>query len=201
MLNSPDTFRWDWTVISSRPFYDRQTEWQSSLPTYEKALAKFHEFFQTQYPQYYTEEFFGDPNKPGNTLFGTWNDLEGFQFLKNKFIRQENRGSLQIPYPMAYGYSDIFCIKKESLFEFSRLCGIFSAMNLFVEISIPTATVLTFNRNEVKFFGDDNNILLWSVEDRNNFAKNFNYEFKNLCSAWNENLIFVHPIKLSNWRI
>ena len=198
-LNAPDRFRWHWTIGSSRPFYDNSTIWRGSIYDYDEALLKFNNFFQTKYEEYYNEKFFGDPNKPGVTMFGSWNDSNGFFNLVNRFI-YENKNSLKIPYPMAWGYSDIFCIKKEYLFEFSRLCGVFSAMNMFVEIAIPTAAVLTFKRENVSFFPSKCISILWG-EERVKLENKYNRDFNQLYSDWNKDLYFIHPIKLSGWNI
>ena len=161
-LNSPNKFRWYWTAGSSKPFYDSSTSWRSSIYNYDEAMAKFNDFFGAKYKENYDEAFFGNPNEPGNTIFGGWNEARGFVSLANYFITT-NGNTLHIPYPMACGgvCSDIFCIDKESLLEFSRLCGVFSAMNMFVEIATPTAAVLTFKREEVTFISKESALILW----------------------------------------
>lgn len=198
-LNSPNKFKWKWTAGSSKPFYDAATSWQNSLCTYDEALSKFNDFFGVKYKETYDQDFFGDPNKPGANVLGSWNNAKSFFNVVNYFIAT-NRNSLKIPYPMAGGYSDIFCVDKDSLFEFSRLCGIFSAMNLFVEIAIPTAAVLTYKRNDVEFLPGSSTLLLWG-NDRNNFERKYDGDFGRLYREWDEKIFCVHPIKLSGWKV
>lgn len=198
-LNSPNKFRWCWTAGSSQPFYNAFTSWRSSLYTYEEAMTKFNEFFGTKYKEAYDEAFFGNPNEPGWTVLGSWNNPQGFVNVVNYFLAT-NGNTLHIPYPMAGGYSDIFCIDKESLFKFSRLCGIFSAMNMFVEIATPTAVVLTYKRDEVTFFPKDSLLILWG-DDREIFADKYGRDFNRLYNEWQENIFCVHPVKLSGWTV
>ncbi len=198
-LNSPDKFRWCWTAGSSKPFYDAATNWRSSLYTYEEAMSKFNNFFGAKYKEVYDAAFFGDPDKPGSTVLGGWRDTKGFINVVNHFIAT-NGNTLHIPYPMANGYSDIFCVFKESLFDFSRLCGIFAAMNFFVEIAIPTATVLNYNRDEVTFFPKGSALIMWG-NDRDVFADKYGRDVARLFSEWDDKIIYVHPVKLSGWKV
>lgn len=209
-LNAPNNFRWVWAAGTSKPFCDSATSWRGSLCPYDEAIAKFNDFFGTQYKEVYDEAFFGDPNEPGVTKLGGWKDTQGFINVVNYFI-MTNAGSLHIPYPMSFGYSDIFCVSKDSLFEFSRLCGIFSAMNLFAEVAIPTSAVLTYKRDDVKFFNSssapkhekffnsDSALILWG-NNRDAFEDRYDHDFSRMYSEWNEKILFVHPVKLSRWK-
>ena len=200
-LNSPNKFRWYWTAGTSKSLYDASTNWRDSLYTYEEALNKFNNFFGAKYKEVYDEAFFGDPNKPGGTVLGGWKDAKGFLNIVNYFIAT-NGNTLHIPYPLAGGgcCADIFCLDKSNLFEFSRLCGIFSAANLFVEIATPTAAVLTFKRYEVIFFPQNSWLILWN-EDRNIFADKYSRDVARLHREWDEKFFYVHPVKLSGWKI
>lgn len=198
-INNPNGFRWYWAANFSKPFYDAATSWKNSLLPYDKAIAKFNEFFGTKYNEIYDEAFFGNPNEPGVTIMGQWNNPGDFINVVNKFIAS-NGNSLKIPYPMAGGYSDIFCVDKTSLFEFSRLCGIFSAMNLFVEAAIPTAAVLTFKRDDVAFFSRESGVILWN-DDRIALEKKYDKNFSRLYREWQAQIFFIHPVKLSGWKL
>lgn len=209
-LNKPNMFRWTWVATSSQSFYNPFTSWKDSLYTYDEAISKFNDFFGEQYKEFYDEEFFGDPKKSGKNSLCKWKTSKGFSKAV-KLFKESNGDSLKIPYPMARGYSDIFCVDKDSLFEFSRLCGIFSGMNLFCEIAIPTTVVLTFKRDDVKLLKNnpgytykktlsiENALILWGNE-RIAFEQKYNRDFNKLVSEWDEELICVHPIKLSGWK-
>ena len=202
LLNSPGVFRWSWTIDSSKPFYiGGAKSYGSSLYSYGEAMTKFNDFFGVKYKETYDEAFFGDPNVPGRNLWYTWNNAEEFSHVVEEF-KKTNRNSLKIPYPMAFGggNGDIFCIRKDNLFEFSRLCGIFSAMNMFVEIAIPTAAVLMFKRDEVEFFPREVLRFFWSGNDRKAFAEKYDLDFNRLYSEWDEKIFGIHPVKLSGWK-
>ena len=199
-LNIPNRFsKWYWAAGSSKSFYDAATSWRGSLCTYDEALSKFNDFFGVKYKETYDQDFFGDPNKPGANVLGSWNNAKSFFNVVNYFIAT-NKNSLKIPYPMGKLYSDIFCVDKDSLFEFSRLCGIFSAMNLFVEIAIPTAAVLTYKRSDVEFLPESTVWRLWD-NDRNNFERKYNGDFGRLYREWDEKIFCIHPVKLSGWKV
>ena len=201
-LNSPNKFKWWWTEsFSSKPFFDRSTTWQGSLYTYDEAMAKFNDFFGAKYKEVYDEAFFGDPNVPGRNLLHTWKNAEEFSRVVEEF-KKSNGNTLHVPYPMASqgGVGDVFCIEKESLFEFSRLCGIFSAMNMFVEIAIPTAAVLTFKRSDVAFFPGGVLRFYFRTVDLKAFEEKYDMDFGRLYNEWDKKLFFVHPVKLSRWK-
>jgi len=198
-LNIPNRFRWYWIADSSKPFYSVSTSYKNFLYTYDEAIAKFNDFFGVKYKEVYGDEFFGSPNQPGSNLLGRWNNAEEFSNIINRFL-SANKNSRKIPYPMAVGSADIFCIKKESLFEFSRLCGIFSAMNMFVEIAIPTAAVLTFKKDEVAFFPKGSGRMFWN-NDRVAFENKYDKDFMRLYNEWDKKIYFVHPVKLSTWKM
>ena len=140
-LNSEGMCVWPHARFSSVPFLKERTQWKNSIPNYQDALDKFQLFFDQPYLEEYTDAFF----KNGSEQIS--------QKEKDDFI-QRNGNGLAIPYPMAYGYSDIFMIKAEAFFPIARLCGVFSAMNMFAEISLPTAIVLSVPRSRVIFLAD-----------------------------------------------
>lgn len=198
-INAPNRFRWTWTAGSSKPFYHPSIEWRKYLYTYDEAMTKFKDFFGVEYREVYDKDFFGNPNQPGGNMLGRWNNPEEHSKVIAEFIKS-NGGSTKIPYPMAGGYSDIFCVDKGSLFEFSRLCGILSVLDMFVEIAIPTAVVLTFKRDETKFFPAGYYKMLWG-KDRIDFENKHDKDFSRLYNEWEENILFVHPVKLSHWKL
>lgn len=154
------------------------------MPSYEDALKRFSVFFGEAYQEEYGDDFFGDAPKE-----------ETDRFL------EQNKGR-QIPYPMAWGYVDMFCVSRNKLFEFSRMLGIFSAMNLFVEIAIPTAIVLTEERENVVLFCELQKYecqAFWN-EAKKVFVDRYNMDFQNLCEHWDKRWLFVHPVKLSQWK-
>lgn len=135
-LNSPGRFSWIHARYSSRPFFHKSVLWKESLCPYDQALVKFKNFFGSDYEETYKDSFFD--KLPGETE-------ADYEMHKEEFLKF-NGNSLAIPYPMATGFADAFCLSKDILPSISHTCGIFSAMNLFAEISFPTAIVLNIHQ-------------------------------------------------------
>ena len=50
--------------------------------------------------------------------------------------------SWELPYPLLYGYADFLIVNASAIEEFCYLCGVFAAMNVFVEFAAATAPAL-----------------------------------------------------------
>ena len=48
-----------------------------------------------------------------------------------------------VHYPLIEGYSDLLVVPKENLKEFCHYCGIFAAMNLWVDAAVATSLILS----------------------------------------------------------
>ena len=192
-FNTKGVFRWQpHARFSSKPFYSKACSWRSELPEYHDAVKRFESFFNEPYNEKYEEDFFDIEESPSN-----------HEIFKQDFIRNNN-GSYDIPYPLAYGYSDILIINQRKMYEFSRLCGIFAAMNLFVEIAIPTSIVLSSERKTVKTINDTSYEGRFDSDDRKctgGILNKFNGDFSKLYSSWDKELLYIHPIKLSKWEV
>lgn len=109
---------------------------------------------------------------------------------------------LDIEYPLFTGYSDFLVIPKAKIKEYAKICGVFAAMGLFVEIAIPTALVLMFDVNNVKTQKDTTILTpkLWEVKKEVvEFEKNCNYKIDRMEQYWPDNYLYLHPVKLSKW--
>jgi hypothetical protein len=110
-------------------------------------------------------------------------------------------GNKEIPYPVMAGYSDIFLIAKPDIAEFSRLCGVFAAMGVFVESAIPTAVMLSCEKisddSSAKYKRGD----MWGIDNKENFCRKYDSSYSKLIEEWDSSLLFIHPIKLSKWRV
>ena len=188
-LNSTGNFGWHHARFSSVPFLNKMTKWEDSLPGYETALKKFYAFFGEAYKETYGDAFFQT-------------DSEIREDEVSAFV-QRNENTLKIPYPMARGYSDVFMIKAEQLFSIARLCGIFSAMNMFAEISFPTAVVLSVPRDEVVTIEETkySRRCGWTAEERNLIEEEYHKEVRALYERWNHENLYIHPVKLSQWEM
>ncbi len=193
-LNMKGKFAWPHARFSSSPFMKKhQTRWEESLPEYQTAMERFYNFFGTEYEEEYGKDFF-------ECDFCADNPQKRYEEIS--CFLQRNGNSFKIPYPMAMGYSDIFMLKREKLYMVARLCGIFSAMNLFAEISFPTAVVLSAERKEVGFLADTEYVadVRWE-EDREEIGKRHHYALRSLYDEWEDKNLYIHPVKLSKWSV
>lgn len=117
-----------------------------------------------------------------------------------------------LPYPMVGSYSDICLVHESAIKKFRHYCGVFAAINLFVEIGLPTALVLSADKiideNQLKLAGK----ALWPdgfyrlTNDKNPVKKDFqelkkfDYSLHKLLNDFPENYLYLHPIKLSKWK-
>lgn len=194
ILNDTGNFSWTHSRYSSRPFFQVATRWKQSLIEYDEAMERFATFFGREYPEKYEDSFFKP--LPGENEEHYWADIEQFK----KF----NKGTFNIPYPMAWGYSDIFVLHKDVMHDIAYTCGIFSSMNLFVEIAIPTSLVLNLQKEEVFVLSEDSdnyNKTMWSLKEVEQFAEGVEYSYSKLIETWDSRCRYAHPVKLSKWDV
>ncbi len=184
-VNSHHRFDWIHSRYSSKPFMHKSTSWKGNIPDKEVALKIFNVFLGHDYPETYIEDFWGNQSKE---------EIE-------RFVK-ENGGDISIPYPMMSGYSDFFILSGKVLYKIARTCGVFSAMNLFVEIALPTAIVLNVAREHVVVADeiDYKAQIFWNNEIRV-FENKYDFSLRKLIDEWDESVLFVHPVKLSKWDI
>lgn len=194
-LNGKGRFAWRHTRYSSRPFFHKSTEWRESLPSYDEAIDLFKEFWGgIPYPEVYEETFFAPISGESE---------ETFSRAKRDFL-EWNQGKADIPYPMAMAYSDILFVRRDIMKVLFHRMGIFAGMNLFVEIAIPTAIVLSVRREEVSFFSElsgRGGKIIWEKEEILKFSERCKNSYKNLIDIWDESWLYVHPVKLSSWEV
>lgn len=104
-----------------------------------------------------------------------------------------------IPYPLIGSYSDIIIISSKHQLNFINYCGAFTALNLFVEVALPTALAFAYP----KIISEDNLIFkgetYWyynHADCEKKYRKSLSYLRKN----FPEKCLYVHPIKLSKWK-
>ena len=117
-----------------------------------------------------------------------------------KYLRWKGRNlTFSLPYPVIGGYSDIFVIASDSMKSFSNYCGLFAVTKLFAELAIPTAIILSSKKivqeKDLKLSG----CALWTKEDHKILLP-YNKNLKNLLDNFPLNHLYLHPIKLSQWK-
>lgn len=131
-------------------------------------------------------------------------------------VRHNNK----IEYPLVWGYSDILLLTADIMEHFVSYCGAFAATKLFVEYAIPTALVFSSDRiktcSQIKPQGvtqlyskkklsqpsitrEDSEFkpTCWELES---FNEKYQYSLSQLMEHYPEDVFFIHPIKLSQWK-
>lgn len=114
-------------------------------------------------------------------------------------IRQRTR-QFELDYPLVTGYSDFLLVSENDMLEFSRLCGVFAAMRLWVEIAIPTALMLSCK--SIVFQKDIEAITekMWKPSEFvSEFERKCEFKIENIKTNWPRNYVYLHPVKLSKW--
>ena len=107
--------------------------------------------------------------------------------------------SRKLKYPLVGGYSDILVITSEVMPRFCQYCGAFAATKLFVEVAIPTSLILSS-----KSFKTDIDLNIkrgdWAAGVIDEMVKEYRPSISQLLSHFPEGFLYLHPIKLSQWR-
>lgn len=105
----------------------------------------------------------------------------------------------KIAYPLIGSYADILVIPSKHQAKFVNYCGTFAALNLFVEIALPTALAFAYpnlvSENNLAHKGET----YWyynHVDCEKKYRKSLSY----LKSNFPEECLYIHPIKLSKWK-
>ena len=103
-------------------------------------------------------------------------------------------------YPLFGGYSDICIVPKDDFADFAHTAGVFASIGLFAEIAIPTALVLTCKKikqqRDTKFIRGD----IWGMDNKRSLGDGYGFSLKRLFESWPEETLFIHPVKLSEWK-
>jgi len=184
----PEAFNWNINLP--------RVEAQNQLPDKATALQSFKKFGLEIKPLtfdlIYRERSF--PKK----LYKIREVISYIRYKINKF--RKNKKEYNLPYPMVGAYSDIAVVSSNSIKQFSHYCGVFASTQLFVELAIPTAIVLSAERIVTENDLDYKGKALWTNKDYEELEK-YNNSIKNLLENFPSSYLYLHPIKLSKWEI
>lgn len=162
----------------------------SELPAYEEAVGVFAKHNLEIKPVHKKQLFEPETLKQ-----------KAKRFVKTVLGKQKRRmNTYRLPYPQVAGASDIFLVSKQAITKFSHYCGVFGAMELFVEVAIPTSLVLS--SEEIKFESglELKGEYLWPEQDLKILSR-FNNNLSHLLNDFPPNHLFLHPVKLSKWKL
>ena len=164
----------------------------AEIPTYTEALAKAAKH-QIQIAPLNSNYLFGLFKASGKTFFKNWVYTLGYVLYKR--FKKINI----LPYPLVGAYSDFVVVPKCSIEKFSKYCGVFAAMNIFAEVAIPTALMLSCDKIEMEkeeFKGKE----VWTQMELEKYSKACNNSVRQLFVK-HPQYIYFHPAKLSVWSI
>ena len=113
------------------------------------------------------------------------------------FLR--NRNKRFINYPLVEGYSDLIVVPQAHLELFCHYCGIFAAMNLWVDAAVATALILSGSEIRTEKDSKCSGTEYWKGEEIINRLKSTNSKLSKIGEIFKEDELYIHPIKLSSY--
>ncbi|MEN6338310.1 MAG: hypothetical protein ABFE01_28985 [Phycisphaerales bacterium] len=162
-------------------------EVRNELPSYDEAAEAFKQHGLELKPLEFAKAFWPQLTFRGRT----------HQLLRR--IKHRLKGvTYDLSYPLVGSYSDFVVVSAESIRQFCRYCGAFAATDLFVELAVPTAMVLSCKRLVTEKALTLQGKALWTDEERK-ILEPFDGRLKTLLASFPANHLYLHPIKLSKW--
>jgi exonuclease III len=101
------------------------------------------------------------------------------------------------PIPLVTSYSDFFVVPKSSMKSFVHLCGVYGALNLWVEAAIPTALALSCENivtegERSAWKGTE----IWGKKNKTEFESKVKTSSE-LNNKFETFQLYIHPVKLS----
>lgn len=132
------------------------------------------------------------------------NILKNFNTLTywfKEYLKYFSKIKRTIKYPLVGSYSDIVIIPATSIDSFAHISGVFSSLSLFAEIAIPTALLLTTKNVVQEKDLQKKGTTLWPDQKEFYTIKDkYNGSLENLFIDFPKETLYIHPIKLSQWK-
>ena len=113
------------------------------------------------------------------------------------FFRNGNKRFIN--YPLVEGYSDFVVVPRSHIELFCHYCGIFAAMNLWVDAAVATALLLSGSaiktETDSKYSGKE----YWNNDELIKRLSPTNKKLNEIDGLFKENELYIHPIKLSSY--
>lgn len=199
-LRNKKVEKWSWSRVFEAYKYDPKKngiESAKELPDYKEALALLERHGITVAPLNYADVF-GGPKKPdslkmvGKNISYLW----GHELMRKKY---------HLKYPLAGSYSDIVIVSNECIKKFIHYCGVFAAMELFVELAIPTALLFATENVVTEPIINKKGLVFWPYSKKRKQLyeeemQKYDYKIENLLTMFPKDKLYIHPIKLSKWK-
>ena len=183
------SFAWHkFEECNSFPSTDNIIPYTHFLPE-RKELLKKYERLDFNYRNIGMHNFLGVHQK-GITTDRLW---AGIKYVIRNGLKR------YVHYPLIEGYSDFLVVPKENLNSFCYYCGIFAAMNLWVDAAVATSLILSCDKIVHEKQHNCKGIELWNNEDVHNQTRLAGGKVNNLKNIFSEDTLYIHPVKLSSF--
>lgn len=120
--------------------------------------------------------------------------------LNNYFKKHE------LVYPVVGSYSDIVIVSKPAIKKFCHYCGVFATNKLFVEFAIPTALLLASEKVITEKEIGKRGSIYWlytklEIGKYDLDMKPYNLNLTELMEKFPADKLYIHPVKLSKWKV
>ncbi|HTL09351.1 MAG TPA: hypothetical protein VL307_13870 [Chitinophagaceae bacterium] len=107
----------------------------------------------------------------------------------------------RLQYPLVGAYSDLCIVPNGAVKDMIAYCGTFAALNLFVEVALPTAFALSVPAVSTEATLGMHGLTLWNPTTVGAFEKKYQSDLGFLFANFPERTLYIHPIKLSRWKL
>ena len=101
--------------------------------------------------------------------------------------------------PLIEGYSDFILVPSQSLKRFCHYCGIFSAMNIWVDAAIATALVLSSEKIRTEKDHSYKGTEIWNEDELVLKTASSKNKLDQITKLFDKDEFYIHPIKLSKF--
>ena len=113
------------------------------------------------------------------------------------FLKNGNKRFIN--YPLVEGYSDLIVVPKSHLELFCHYCGIFAAMNLWVDAAVATALILSGSKIKTEKDSNYSGTEYWNGDEIIDRLKPSKNKLDKIGEIFNKDELYIHPIKLSSY--
>ena len=195
--------RWPHSIRNTRKLDDPGFSYLAEVPGAADALTLFRKMgleFKSPWPRTSQDWVWMSKTMPNR--------------MKSEWLGNLKRLGRKSSYPLLAGYADLVVIPSERVAAFAHFCGVFSAMNLFAEVAVPTSTALACKHVKTELvlgehFMDEHAARTHNVRLRGQelwyeaveeYAQKLDYNWERFIGEFPEDTLYFHPIKLSKWK-
>jgi len=131
--------------------------------------------------------------------YGKWKRYPGWYYHLKLMLKR--KGRIKMPYPMVKAYSDVVIVPRASIEKFCHYCGVFAAMGLWVEVAIPTALALSCDKIVQTRETGRTGLAVWTAAEVEEIGRKADYDVHKVFSVIGNDQLYLHPVKLSKWKL